>query len=189
MSWNYNTDPPTLFDLNTPFVGNSSYNANLTLAPELNCFLKGSKILTESNVFVPIEELKDGDVIRTTYGTTKILKVLYRHVAGTHENLPYKIPKDFYSPTFPLEDTLLSPLHCIFHNNEWFCMCKSNFQKDESYLGKTLTYYHLLTEDYYKDFIICNNLVSETLKPCEENFKLYEECLRNSGLLLPQTSN
>lgn len=178
MSWNLGVQPPTLSDFSSdPFFYNSIYTSPTTLLPSLNCFLQGTKILTSSRGYIPIENLIEGELLKTTNGETTLKKKLYRTIIATQENLPYLIPHNFYSQQLPSENTYLSPLHCLFHNGDWFCMCQSNFQQDTSFLNQKITYYHLITNDYNKDFIYCNGLISETLKPCEENYQLYKECI------------
>ena len=174
MSWDLNQSPPTL-NLGSAFVDNTSYNSNATLVPSLNCFLKGTKIQTV-NGYVPVEDLKDGDELVTTRGTTVIKKKLYRKVSGdVSDNLPYRIPKDHFGAQMPFEDTYLSPLHCVFANGDWMCMYQTDFKQEK--MGDVLYYYHLLTTDYYNDFIFCNGIVSESLKPTQENYELYKECV------------
>ena len=56
-------------------------------------------------------------------------------------------------------------------------MCQSSFQQDTSLLQKPLHYYHLLTTDYNTDYIYCNGLISESLKPSKENYELYKDCI------------
>lgn len=176
MSWNLSNTPPTL-NLGNAYTNNTSYNSNATLVPSLNCFLKGTLILTRDNGYVPIENLKNGDILKTTLGETTLEKKLYRNVPGIQENLPYKIPQNHYGNNTPSQDTYLSPLHCIWAQGDWLCMCQSKFNQDETKLNQTLTYYHLLTTDYSKDFIFSNGLVSESLKPTQENYELYKECI------------
>ncbi len=176
MSWDLNNAPPTL-NLGSAFTNNTSYNSNVLLAPSLNCFLRGTKILTRDNGYVAIEQLRDGDVLKTTMGETILKKKLYRCVSGVQENLPYKIPQNHFAINEPSEDTYLSPLHCIWAKGDWMCMYQTDFKQDESKLGNDLHYYHLLTTDYSRDFVYCNGIVSESLKPTQENYELYKECI------------
>jgi len=177
MSYDLNQSPPTLNTFNNdPYLNNSSYDSFTTLDPALNCFLQGTLILTTSRGYVPIEDLQDGESLKTTKGETILRKKLYRCVQGTQENLPYKIPQNHYGDNTPTQDTFLSPLHCLYKNGNWFCMCQSSFLQDSTLLNQPLHYYHLLTTDYNMDYIYCNGLISESLKPSKENYELYKDC-------------
>ncbi len=71
---------------------------------------------TYSTLISAIEDLQDGESLKTTRGETILRKKLYRCAEGIQENLPYKIPQNHYGDNTPTQDTYLSPLHCLYKN-------------------------------------------------------------------------
>ena len=124
------------------------------------CLCRGMKILTPDGPRV-IESLVDGDAILAPpfHRPVLIQKIFSRIYIGTPDNIPVRIPVDFFEPGLPSEDILLSPNHGVFYNGEWiFPVHIDGLSRETSFLGKEFTYYHICLPNYAEDKLWCHDL-------------------------------
>jgi alpha-tubulin suppressor-like RCC1 family protein len=131
------------------------------------CFVKGSRILTPSG-YRRVETLKNGDLVQTAKGKIVPVTVLSTNVGNTSERTaPFRIPKDFISRGVPSRDVGLSPDHAVMIKPGAWMFTKTLGrhlpEKVQQYnLGKSQTYYHVETPDYFKDDLVVDGMVVES---------------------------
>ena len=166
----------------------------------VHCFLEGSKILT-INGYVPIEQLKQGDLIKTTNSTYIPIyklgkRVMHHHVSNERDkNILYKCSQKNYPEL--TEDLIITGCHSIlvveFKNNQrekTIELLKKIYITDDEYRlpacvdDRTTIYetegdytvYHIALEndnDYFNYGIYANGLLVES---CSKIFlnKVYD---------------
>ena len=134
-----------------------------TLAPDI-CLLKNTPVLVNSNKYVSIQDLQVGDVIQAPISNKqhKIKRVLH----NTHNyyhlnpyNVPYKIPKHFFTSLYgvktPTQDIYISGFHALlFSDNKKVKLLDTNQIQEFSLVSieelKELCYVNANNEiDYY----------------------------------------
>ena len=130
------------------------------------CFCPGTLIKTPTGN-VPIELLKDGDVILTNNNKVVPIKIYSFSVKNTTKlNAPYCIPKNSIGNNYPTSDLYISPEHAIVLSDKLFTfahmLSQTNPKIKQVNVGKKQTYYHIETPDYLNDVIYANDLPVET---------------------------
>ena len=153
--------------LNSPWTFSSANNTDRAILSMfvyelplvIPCLVKGMEVNIENGV-KKVEDLKVGDTVVDILGRKiKVVKVLSKKVTGDKYNIPYIIPKDFFEKDIPTKDIHLSYNHAYFYNGNWeLPIHNDNLKRDESYLGKDFTYYHVGLPDYAYDKLACYNL-------------------------------
>ena len=143
------------------FANQSSNPITITgLNSVVACFGKGCQLLTSEDIYLPIEDVKVGTILKTVDGVTSV-KQVQRSVCPPYEQyLPYLIPKDSLGENIPNKDTILSPGHAVCINGEWKHMFHSQFQRVP--FGTEVEYFHVATDSFKKDKIYVNGIISET---------------------------
>lgn len=123
----------------------------------LACLLKGTKILTPIG-YIPIEKLKKGDKILThNFKVKEILEIYESVVYPMSDFLPCIIPKGKFNA---FEDLYLSPHHGILIGKKFHCA--KDLETERYKTDELLHYFHIRTEDYFKDTLVANGVVVET---------------------------
>jgi hypothetical protein len=166
-----------LITFNDPVIGNFSLNFNVS-APSSDpphCLLSNSPVLMEDKTEKLIKDLKKGDII---FPSQKIVNVGYKQVDLStipRENLPYRVPKDFFSLGVPSADTYISGYHRIVRELtpnsllgvQTFKLIPAEYRIDDEDVIRKLTgedevrYYHIDAEFPY---FFVNNLPVETIE-------------------------
>lgn len=80
---------------------------------------------------------------------------------------PYRIEKDAFGINMPLNPLCLSASHkLMLRENLWMssdCAAIINKNVKQYDLGKPVTYYHIICNDYLRDNVIAEGVVAETL--------------------------
>lgn len=130
------------------------------------CFLKGTYIMTE-NGEVLIEKLKSGDLIKVSDGRLVSIienhKTTFRINKDNYDILPIKIKSDYFGIFQPNRDTYISRFHYIKINDKW--IYPDNFKPE---FFEIVEYYNLRLPKYYKDFIVANGLICDSLHRFDE---------------------
>ena len=165
-----------LITFNDPVIGNFSLNFNVSAhSSEPPCLLSNSPVLMEDKTEKLIKDLKKGDII---FPSQKIVNVGYRQVDLStipRENLPYRVPKDFFSLGVPSADTYISGYHRIVRELtpnsllgvQTFKLIPAEYRIDDEDVIRILTgedevrYYHIDAEFPY---FFVNNLPVETIE-------------------------
>lgn len=167
---------------NTDFI---SISGLTSITPETNvCFLKGTKILTESG-YKLIEDLEIGDKIITKgeimnddsinknsdyYSEPVIWLGNFTPLQLNNSSYPICIKKNALGVNLPFEDLYVSPLHRIIMYGKM--IAAENLVNGETiYQDKTknsLEYYHLELPSHY--CIIANGILTETYKDFDNRF-------------------
>jgi hypothetical protein len=145
-----------VFDVNTfttSFCATYTYN--------IPCLCRGMWIDTPQGPRT-IEALTEGDFVCPPPShdwSVPILHMFCQTLSGNPDNLPYRIPKNFFEHEVPDHDILLSPHHAIFYHGEWQLPCRiPGLQKAMEYLDTEFEYYHIHLPDYAHDKLWCHNL-------------------------------
>jgi hypothetical protein len=145
------------------------------------------KILTPQGS-LPVECLKKGDLVLAPPLRTRwvpIERVFSTTLMGNSDNLPYRIPKDFFQHHVPNEDILLSPHHAVFHNGQWRLPIHiDGLQQELSMMGKEFEYYHIGLPVYIQDKLWCHNLPVDSW----DESSVYTE-LKNTCTVLLEKDN
>jgi len=165
-----------LITFNDSVIGDFSLNFNVSApSSEPHCLLSNSPVLMEDKTEKLIKDLKKGDII---FPSQKIVNVGYRQVDLStipRENLPYRVPKDFFSLGVPSADTYISGYHRIVRELtpnsllgvQTFKLIPAEYRIDDEDVIRILTgedevrYYHIDAEFPY---FFVNNLPVETIE-------------------------
>ena len=142
----------------------------------VNCLLKGTLVKVSEDVWVPIEDLKVGDVVLTHEGIpTKIVEtskdvIVWEDEQSIENKIVFKIPAGRLGAT---ADTFLSFWHRILHQDgefagEWRTAAASRIpkaKKDEICPGDgqtTYELYNLHLENQTDTFVVNGGVVVES---------------------------
>ena len=142
------------------FTSNSDYQLRDS-GGNIPCFTTGSMILTPSG-YVAVEKIRNNDIVLTSDGRAVAVNALTTTVMTTKDTAPYLVPKHVFGLQ---QDLRLSPWHAFqIRKGVWMKpqtaseLYDSVIQYD---VGKTVTYYHLETPNYFKDNLVCNGVIVE----------------------------
>jgi len=126
------------------------------------CFCAGMHIATPRGN-IPVEDLKIGDDVYTPDNRiVPIVDIFHVEVVGDEENIPHRIPVDFFIPDVPNREVLLSPHHGLFdlRHKKWTLTrwVEPAIPRVEELLGERFTYYHIALPEYTNDKLICHLL-------------------------------
>ena len=140
---------------------------------DLYCFLKGTRILTETG-YRMVEDLRKGEKVITKKGLTEITEMV--SFKSTQKKHPlYVLPKDTLAPGVPQEHLYMSNNHAFKHNGLWHHMKCSTLTKRVKL--EEMEYYHILVEDYFASTIVAENVEVETcFRYKEDNVMLAWSC-------------
>lgn len=161
---------------------NSTYMDYLTITYfETSCFVEGTKVLTD-NWYVPVEELKVGDVVMThgailrrngkkfrEVDTDAPMQVLNIHKCVrpcTASSSPIVITKNAFGPNKPFDDLYVSCNHGIVTANGHIYPANKLVNKTTIYQDNTIdriTYYHIELATH--NTLTANGIMAETYWP------------------------
>lgn len=130
------------------------------------CIVKGQKILTPKGE-VPVETLKDGDMI-LTQDNRQVSVRIYTHKVDKSDNAtaPVEIAAGAFGPNMPPRNLQVSPLHAVYKgNNLWeIPYMAMNRYKGVKQLPfrQEVVYYHVETPNYMTDHLIVEGCVIES---------------------------
>jgi len=141
------------------------------------CFAKGTRLLTQ-NGYKPVEELDINDRLKTSDARIVSFQLITSYFPKTTYNTtPIKIDTGAFGPNKPSAPVIVSPGHKIFlGDNRWINAHEAVgvyplVTRGEG--GNSQTYYHVRTENYFRDNVISEGLVVETFGTKEEVEYLY----------------
>lgn len=160
----YNKPLPLTVFTTAPWSEYSIYSDNPVLyySGPLPCLVKDTLILT-SDGYVPVQDLKEGDVLPNLDGDVTTVTGVFRRIIhkDDKESVPYMIPKDYLAPGVPFENLRMSQNHAYYHNGEWHHP-KCSIPGLRLTESKGVEYYHVQTTNYFDDVIVANGLEVET---------------------------
>jgi hypothetical protein len=126
------------------------------------CFCAGMRIATPRGN-IPVEDLKIGDDVYTPDNRiVPIVDIFHVEVVGDEENIPHRIPVDFFMKDVPNREVLLSPHHGLFdlRHKKWTLTrwVEPAIPRVEELIGERFMYYHIALPDYTNDKMICHLL-------------------------------
>ena len=126
------------------------------------CFCAGMHIATPRGN-IPVEDLKIGDDVYTPDNRiVPIVDIFHVEVLGDEDNIPHRIPVDFFIKDVPNREVLLSPHHGLFdlRNKKWTLTrwVEPAIPRVEELIGERFMYYHIALPDYTNDKMICHLL-------------------------------
>ena len=141
------------------------------------CFAKGTRLHTQ-NGYKPVEDLETNDRLKTSDDRTVSFQLITSYIPKTTYNTtPIKIDTGAFGPNKPSAPVIVSPGHKIFlGDNRWINAHEAVgayplVTRGEA--GNSQTYYHVRTENYFRDNVITEGLVVETFGTKEEAEYLY----------------
>lgn len=139
-----------------------NFNTSIVSLEDVNCILKGTKILTVDG-YVPIENVKVGDIIITHDGREKkVIRTHYLSAIHSKNTQCIIIRKGTYGA---IEDLYISKNHAILIGNEFITPYgkKQYIDKFELVRDKShYTYYSIMTDNFLTDSLIANGVAVET---------------------------
>jgi len=132
----------------------------------LACFLAGTRLLTQ-NGFKAIETFENTDYLVTSDNRTIDFQLYKTTVHKTDEtSAPYKVDTHAFGPNLPMAPLFLSPSHKLqLQEGLWISpevAVKTNSRITQCTPGETVTYYHVACENYLRDNVIAEGIVSES---------------------------
>ena len=161
--------------LNITYSGGSTGDTGTTGATgatgttDVPCITAGQRILTPDGYRL-IEELQTGDLILTS--DKRPVKAIVRKFTipvTDHETAPITIPANFFYHSYPPKAITLSPYHRVFvRDGEWIEPKKlvlffDNPNVKQTNIGESVTYYHVKTPNYYKDHLVVEGCIIDSL--------------------------
>ena len=127
-------------------------------AASIPCLVAGTRVATPSG-YVPVEQLKSGDMVATAAGKVVPIKMFQRTIpVTTAATAPYVIQKGAFGAANPAADVTLSPLHAIqLRKGVWEIpkYAASRYAGvQQKAVGEPVTYYHVETPDYFRDNLL-----------------------------------
>lgn len=130
-----------------------------------DCFAPGTLIDTDKGP-IPIEQIKDGDLIQIHNGQLQPAKVYSWNVSQTDEtNAPYIIKQNGISPGIPVQDTIISPRHAIYMKNGMFtftpALATQTYNVYQLPVGEPQIYHSIELPDYANSLMFANGIPVE----------------------------
>jgi hypothetical protein len=141
------------------------------------CFVEGTRVLTEDG-YKAIEMLNQNDRIITDDERSIEFRILKFMVSETNElTAPYLIQPNAFGKGFPNAQVRLSPIHKIqVRKGVWLDPKTSSMTNPlvtQYDLNKSVTYYHIVTNNYLQDNIITENMIVETFGMLPSTIDIY----------------
>lgn len=135
--------------------------------PPPSCFVAGTRILTQ-NGSKAIENLQSTDNVITADNRFTSFRLKTIQVSKTDSTTaPYCIEPNAFGPNKPAANLCLSPTHkVLLRKGVWISperAAKTNSKVRQYGIGEPITYYHIACDDYLRDNIIAEGMVTETL--------------------------
>ena len=132
----------------------------------LACFVKGTRLLSQ-NGYKPIEQFNHTDLLITSDGRTVDFKLCKTTIAKTDEDTaPYVIQAHAFGHNSPIAPLYLSPTHKVMiKKGVWVSpkdVAETNPLVKRCAIGESVTYYHVKCENYLRDNVIAEGIVSES---------------------------
>ena len=113
------TSAPYLWPLSPPYTGTQLVATGVE--PSV-CVLKDTPICVGVKMYKKIQDLREGDsIIGAGSNTPKKIKQVvitsHKYTDIDPNNVPYKIPADFYAKNIPVQDIYISGTHAIVFSN------------------------------------------------------------------------
>lgn len=147
----------------------ASLSDDFTIGDNIYCYLNETPVLVRqadgTELYVPVEDVSEGQILVTTKGTTTVRGKRRFEYRKSLNVLPFIIPANSLGPEKPFQDLYLSPNHCFWDEdrNCWVHMNHSWFPRaDPTEISGTVVYYHLYTDDYRNDIIYVAGIPTET---------------------------
>ncbi len=155
-------NPPSQWHFNVNHLSEPVNSYTFIQNSNIPCLLKGTKILTESG-YKLIEDLTLEDILITIDNKkTHIVEIFKNYIYATDRYEPYVIRKGQYNA---FEDLYISPKHSILINNERFIQTYKLRLEKSGIKDQVITYYHIKTNNFFKDVIVANGVAVETYIP------------------------
>ena len=156
---------------------NVCYNTFILSNNKVPCFLEGTRLLTQSG-YKSVETLTKEDRLVTTEKRNVTFKLMTSHIPFTTEiTAPYKIAKDALGDNMPIVPLCISPLHKFATRDNLWITPKIGIQKGLNItrcpIGEPITYYHVHAENYSRDSIIAEGVVTESFGNTQENRRTF----------------
>jgi len=132
------------------------------------CFTETTKILTQDG-YKEIRHLLKEDKLVTADGRLTSFKLFHFKMNKTDlDSAPYCVPAGSLGESYPESDLHISGLHAIQDKNGLWqfpvYLKKTNPLIKQFDIGKPIIYYHIECPDYFKDNLIVEGCVVESLK-------------------------
>lgn len=148
-------------------VLNNDGSYNLFPSPSAECFVEGTRVLTQ-NGYKAIEKLLQKDLIVTS--DNRVVDYVLKKIpfpVTDKASAPYKIEAGAFGTNKPSVDICLSPTHKIqLRKGVWISperAAMTNPKVKQYNVGESVNYWHIACDDYLKDNLICEGLVVESL--------------------------
>jgi hypothetical protein len=145
-----------------------------TFSPPLACFVEGTRILTQTGAKA-IETLISTDLVLTPDNRLAHFRLKKITVpCTTVTTAPYRIEANAFGPNKPAAPLCLSPTHKVqIRKGVWISperAAQTNSKVYQYGIGETVTYYHIACDNYLRDNVIAEGIITETLAT-NKNYK------------------
>jgi Hint domain len=127
------------------------------------CFTAESQILTPTG-YKSAADIKTGHLVTTADGRNVPVRAVCYTLQGTTDNAPYSIPKNLFGLK---ADLLLSPYHAFQIAEDLWMLPITAAELHPSVkqhdVGKTIKYYNFELPNYFKDNLLCDGNIVESL--------------------------
>jgi len=156
---------------------NICHNIFILSNNKVPCFLAGTRLLTQSG-YKAVETLTKEDRLVTTEKRIITFKLMTSRIPFTTQiTAPYKIAKDALGDNIPIVPLCISPLHKFSTCDNMWITPKIGIQKGLNItrcpIGEPVTYYHVHAENYSRDSIIAEGVVTESFGNTQENRRTF----------------
>jgi len=156
-----------------PIVNFSGTYAPIPYSNGLFCFAEGTRLLTVTG-YKAVETLTSNDRLLTTENRAIRFAIMRTHIPKTYKHTaPYRIEKDALGENMPMVPLYVSPKHKFaLHGNVWAeppVAATLNPGIRQCTPGTPMTYYHVVGENYARDAILAEGVVTETYGNVKDN--------------------
>jgi hypothetical protein len=156
-----------------PIVYFSGTYAPIPYSNGLFCFAEGTRLLTVTG-YKAVETLTSNDRLLTTENRAIRFAIMRTHIPKTYKHTaPYRIEKDALGENMPMVPLYVSPKHKFaLHGNVWAeppVAATLNPGIRQCTPGTPMTYYHVVGENYARDAILAEGVVTETYGNVKDN--------------------
>lgn len=154
----------------------SNINFDLENLAPVPCFLAGTRIETSRGV-VAVEDLVEGDLLRTLSGEMKPLRWIGHRVvsprlaaAQPQKSLPIRLAASALAEGLPSRDLWVSPDHCLYHEGVLIEAKRlvNGTTVTQAQPSGAIIYYHLLLDHH--DVVFAEGVTAETYRPTGNSF-------------------
>ena len=139
---------------------------------DVPCFLEGTRLLT-ANGYKAVESLTEEDKLITLDNRAISFGILRTEIFKTTlKTAPFRIEKDALGVGMPAAPLFLSLLHKFrVRDNVWITPdigVKKGLDIQQCPIDQSITYYHVYTDNFARDMIIAEGLVTEPFGKTKE---------------------